>query len=224
MFKKITMEVLAGVFILVGTSLGIYTNWESKKEADILEKRNSALLEENFALSKELKKTSEENLGLSKKSDRYIEEMMFFKNKDFGFLKPIFPYGFTVIKQNDKFENFVKTFGDKPFYIDFKSNIIKNKDGKHQISLNDIILSFYDSKFSGESIYGEIDVDNYKNTRLFFSLKFISKLKNINDCFRIGAIMINGEGGFLYAIGVQKDEDPSQLTQLTYDLDKLTTK
>lgn len=214
------MEILSVALIILGTAIGGYASWINKKDADILEKDNSNLLRKNVTLSEELKKASDANLELSKKSDRYVEEMNFFNKKDFSFLNSYFPYGFTVVKENEEFENFTKVYGNKPFYIDFKSKIFKKENGKYEIHLNEIMLSFGNSKFSARSVLGEIDIENFRQTRLFFSVKFMSKLNNSSDSFRIGAIMINGDDGILYAIGIQKDEEPSQLTQILYDLDK----
>jgi hypothetical protein len=214
------MEILSIALIILGTAVGGFASWKNKYEADILEKENTALLRKNVDLSEELKKASDENLLLSKKSDRYVEEMNFFNRRDFGFIKLGFPYGYTVIKQNDEYDDFTKVYGNKPFNIDFKSKITKNQDGKYVIQLNEILISYGNSKFSSRSVFGEIDIENFSQVRLIFSIKFVSKLKNIRDSYRIGAIMIDGGDGILYAVGIQKDEEPSQLSQIVYDLDK----
>ncbi len=217
MFKKSKMDIIAGLFIVIGTGLGIWANEINKKEAKTLEEAKNKL-------ALELLEANQENLELNKKFDRYAEEMKFFTKKSFSFLQLDFPYGFTVIKQNKEYEDFTQVFGNNPFNIDFKSNIVKTENGKYELQLNDIMLAFNNFKFSAGSVRGEIDVEDFGQIRLLFSAKIISKLNNINDSFRIGAKMIDGSGEFLYAIGLQKDEDPTQLSQILFDLDKPVVK
>ncbi|MFP2995166.1 hypothetical protein ABN763_04620 [Spongiivirga sp. MCCC 1A20706] len=183
------MDIVAGVFILVGTAIGIWANEINKRESDNLEKKNSIL-------RKELKEISEENLRLSKKMENYVESSNYFNKTNFSYLKKDFPLGYTVVKQNEDFDDFVQAFGEHRDYEYYGSRIYRDKETQdYLIVLKDFKININGVSISGGETGVKIDPDNYKDYQLLMPQQ---PLLDVNMVI----LMIDSKQKYTYAIGL----------------------
>lgn len=205
MFKKVKMEILSVVFIVLGTLAGGYANWKKGKDSNALEDKNSKLLIENNDLTKELSKTTDENLALSKKFDRYVKELSYFNkvNYDNEILRKIFPNGYKVVAQNKDFENFSKNFGKNLSFELFESKIIF--DDTYRFIMSDVrfkssIMSWKSSKKGSQNVSVPINPKDYSNEQII--LPFV-----VQPGYNFVVLMIDdGRTDFTYAVGFTPKE------------------
>ncbi len=195
MSKNHKMEIIAGLFIVVGTALGVWANAINKKEAKVLEEKNASLLSENNNLGKELKIKSQENIALSKRISKSIEAVNYFNTIDFSYLKKDFPYGYTVVRQNKDFDDFIKVYGEKRGYEYYGSEIYYDKEQKtHLIKFSGFKIEIMGGSMSGGEMAVGLNTNNYKDFQLLIPEQ---PLFDVNWV----VLMIDDGHKYTYAIG-----------------------
>lgn len=206
MFKKSKMDIIAGIFILIGTGLGIWANEINKAAAKESEEINSDLLSENNDLTKKIGKITDENLELSKKFDRYVKALDYFNKSNYDniMLKETFPHGYKVVAQNRDFENFSKNFGESLGFEIFESKIIFK--GSFRFTMSDV--RFKSNGMSWKSIKrGTQNVSVPINPKDFSQTQFVVPFV-IQPGFDFAVLMIDdGRDDFTYAVGFTPNKE-----------------
>ena len=171
------------------------------KENGEISKENSSLSKQNLDISKTIKKISDkiekiskQNLNNTSEIKDYSNAETFFREKDFSFLKNLFPDGCIINRQNFSHKNYSKsTVLNSPIIEDINSYIKVEKDFAE-------LVNIHNSKINNGGIIDGVTMRTRIRLNYFGNLQKLQGHRINNSCQYLVMIDVD-EDGYTFAVG-----------------------